>query len=250
MRCFSKHSQRADEANYNEPLLKLRATGRAANSPCPACDLRKTTPVAEIIHTEARWRSQLPHWEVRGHWHFVTIRCQGSLPAQAREKVKNIHRSLQEIEANDPAFAQLQRQYFLTTEKYLDSAEGFAPLTTSAICERMLSALEKVEEDGWHLGEAVIMPNHLHFLIIQQPVPSLPLKETIERLKGRSARWANQELKRSGRFWQEDWFDRWMRHESERLKTIRYIRNNPVKARLARNWNDYPWRISRFPDEV
>jgi REP element-mobilizing transposase RayT len=206
--------------------------------------------MSDIIPTAARWRSQLPHWEVRGHWHFVTIRCEGSLPKEGQEKVKEIHRSLQRIEAHDPAFARLQRQYFLTTEKYIDTAEGFAPLTTTGICGCILSAFEKIEDDGWHLGEAVIMPNHVHFVMIQQSTEARTLKQTIERFKGRSARWANQQLERKGRFWQEDWFDRWMRHEDELARTIRYVRQNPVKAKLTRHWKDYPWRLSRFPDET
>tara|TARA_B110000003_G_C16288574_1_gene393931 strand:+ start:482 stop:598 length:117 start_codon:yes stop_codon:yes gene_type:complete len=35
-----------------------------------------------------------------------------------------------------------------------------------------------------------------------------------------------------------------MRHEGELTKTIRYIRNNPVKAKLVSEWSDYHWRIS------
>jgi REP element-mobilizing transposase RayT len=199
------------------------------------------------VATKARWRARLPHWEVAGHWHFITIRCHGSLPPSAQEKIRQIHASLQRIEANDPAFSQLQRQYLLTTEKYLDQGTGFAPFTDSPICRDVLSALDKMTGEGWEVGEAVIMPNHVHLLTIQTDSVGLSLKKALERFKGRSARTLNARLQRKGRFWQEDWFDRWMRNEDEKAKTIRYIRNNPVKARLAAKWQDYPWRISNFP---
>ena len=196
-----------------------------------------------MIPTRERWRSRLPHWEVEGHWHFVTIRCHGSLPAVAKLKLREIHTSLAEIDPQSEAFQQLQRRYFLTTEKYLDAGSGFAPFAKARPCELCLDAVIAMGDEGWLVGEATVMPNHIHLLILRQN-SDFSLKEILERFKGRSARWINQELGRSGRFWQEDWFDRWMRHEGELTKTIDYIRNNPVKAKLVSEWKDYRWRIS------
>lgn len=198
----------------------------------------------EIIPTRERWRSRLPHWEVAGHWHFVTIRCHGSLPSIAKIKLRAIHESLQQIDAQSEEFHQQQRRYFITTEKYLDVGSGFAPFTENAACERCLDAFKVIEKEGWLVGEATVMPNHVHLLILCENSP-YSLKEILERFKGRSARWINQLSNRSGRFWQEDWFDRWMRNEGELTKTIAYIRNNPVKAKLVKEWSDYRWRISR-----
>ena len=197
----------------------------------------------DIIPTRERWRSRLPHWEVEGHWHFVTIRCHGSLPDAVKLKLKQIHDSLQNIDAQTEEFHQLQRRYFLTTEKYLDMGSGFAPFIDSASCERCLDACMAMEKEGWLVGEATVMPNHVHLLILRQET-EFSLKEILERFKGRSARWINQELNRSGRFWQQDWFDRWMRNEGELMKTITYIRNNPVKAKLVHEWSEYRWRMS------
>jgi hypothetical protein len=44
-----------------------------------------------------------------------------------------------------------------------------------------------------------------------------------------------------GPVWQREWFDRWMRDEHEREKTINYIQQNPVKAGLAANWQSHSW---------
>jgi len=41
--------------------------------------------------------------------------------------------------------------------------------------------------------------------------------------------------------WQREWFDRWIRDEAEWEKCVAYIRNNPVKAGLARTWVEHPW---------
>jgi len=196
-----------------------------------------------FIPTVERWRSRLPHWEVSGHWHFVTIRCHGTLPAAVKLRLNEIHQTLQTIEAQTDAFHELQRRYFLTTEKYLDTGTGFAPFKEAYACEQCLGALAVIETEGWLVGEATIMPNHIHLLMIRQN-SVFSLKEILMRFKGRSARRINSKLRRRGRFWQEDWFDRWMRHDGERMKTVAYIRNNPVKAGLAKDWADYHWRIS------
>lgn len=193
----------------------------------------------------ARWRSRLPHWEVAEHWHFITIRCQGSLPSEARRKIREIHEALSKIDPQHADFAQLQRQYFLSTEKYLHQNVGFAPFAQPATNRSCLEDWQGLNDDGWQVGEAVIMPNHLHGLIYPDKTHR-PLREALIRFKGRSARRLNLILGRKGRFWQQDWFDRWMRHEGELGKTIDYIRQNPVKAKLVREWQDWPWRISQI----
>src|SRR5690606_41313949 len=45
------------------------------------------------------------------------------------------------------------------------------------------------------------------------------LRETIQRFKGRTARETNRVLSRSGPLWQRDWFDRWMRNDTEVART-------------------------------
>lgn len=163
--------------------------------------------------------------------------------AFAKAKLYEIRQALDAIEAQSEEFRLLQRRYFLTTEKYLDAGSGFAPFKEARCCELCLKALNQMEDEGWSGGEATIMPDHLHLLIIRQN-EDFSFKQVLNRFKGRFSRWINQELERSGRFWQEDWFDRWMRHEGERDKCIDYIRNNRVKAKIVSNWVDHPWRLS------
>jgi len=198
----------------------------------------------DLIKTNERWRSRLPHWEVDGHWHFVTIRCKDSLPKVALERILQIYKAMQAIDPQHDEFCQLQRQYFLTIEKYLDQGRGRAPFRSASACELCLKALAGLEKEGWVVAEATVMPNHIHFLI-RRGTSTHSLKEIVKRFKGRSSRWLNQELDVEGKFWQADWFDRWMRNESELKRTVDYIRNNPVKAKLVNEWVDYRWRISR-----
>ena len=47
--------------------------------------------------------------------------------------------------------------------------------------------------------------------------------------KGYTAKEANKMLGRQGQFWQEDYWDTYMRNDEHELKTRRYIENNPTK---------------------
>ena len=119
----------------------------------------------KLIPTLERWRSRLPHWEVDGHWHFVTIRCSGTLPSAVKSKLADIHRNLEQIDPQCEEFRQMQRKYFLSMEKYLDVGSGFAPYLNAGACGSCLKALAVMKKEGWHVGEAVVMPNHVHLLI-------------------------------------------------------------------------------------
>ena len=84
----------------------------------------------------------------------------------------------------------------------------------------------------------VVMANHVHILI----TPHVDVGKIMARIKGRTARAANEVLNRSGAaFWRREYFDRWMRTSSEFQKVAEYIEMNPVKAGIVENPEDYPW---------
>ena len=85
------------------------------------------------------------------------------------------------------------------------------------------------------------MPNHWHAMI-EAMAGSLPpsLADIMRRVKGRTARGINALSSRTGRFWQREWFDRWMRSDSEYEKCVGYILNNPVKAGLVAGVGENP----------
>ena len=47
-------------------------------------------------------------------------------------------------------------------------------------------------------------------------------------------------LGRTGQFWDEDYWDTYMRDEAQERRTRRYIENNPVKACLVREPDEWP----------
>ena len=75
------------------------------------------------------------------------------------------------------------------------------------------------------------MPNHVHVLIT--PLEDAHLPEIMHSIKSFTAKKANAILGRSGAFSQRESFDRYIRNADHFRSVIRYIENNPVKARLC-----------------
>src|ERR1019366_125557 len=89
----------------------------------------------------------------------------------------------------------------------------------------------------------VIMPNHVHALIEIQETPLPPIGRS---WKSYTANEANRLLGRTGTFWQREYFDRYMRDPEHLAKAIRYIENNPMKARLVRLPAEWPFGSAHF----
>jgi REP element-mobilizing transposase RayT len=75
------------------------------------------------------------------------------------------------------------------------------------------------------------MPPHVHVLFT--PLEEWTLSKLIQSWKSYSANTANRLLKRSGKFWAEEYFDRAIRDEQHYAALVQYIEANPVKAGLC-----------------
>ena len=75
------------------------------------------------------------------------------------------------------------------------------------------------------------------------------MSEIVGAWKKHTGRLANKLLGRNGPFWAEDYFDTFMRDDEHEQRTVRYIENNPTKARLVVDPKDWPWSSARFRDE-
>lgn len=98
----------------------------------------------------------------------------------------------------------------------------------------------------YELRAWVIMPNHVHVLFL---VKDVPMSQLIGAWKGFTAKEANRILQRKGAFWQEEYWDTYMRDAEHEARAKRYIENNPLKAKLSLTQREYPWSSARFRDE-
>lgn len=86
------------------------------------------------------------------------------------------------------------------------------------------------------------MPNHVHLVfkhIKAVGQTDYPVTKILSSLKRYTARQANKVLNRKGQFWQHESFDRVIRNREELESIIRYVLNNPVKANLVKEWQDW-----------
>jgi putative DNA methylase len=90
------------------------------------------------------------------------------------------------------------------------------------------------------------MPNHVHALI---EVWQTPLGTILKGWKSYTSKVANKILGCGGTFWQDDYFDRYIRDEDHYRRVVRYIENNPVKAGLVRMPAEWPWSSAHFRNQ-
>jgi putative transposase len=172
----------------------------------------------------------LPHWHPPGKAIFLTWRLFGSLPMEFLKNLTKLHKN--------------PGQQFAAADRMLDVA-AIGPLWLRepeiAICVNE-AILRGAKLGQYNLLAYVVMPNHVHLLV----EPSVPVARITRGIKGVSARDANVLLDRVGEsFWQPESFDHWIRNGVALERTILYIENNPVKAKLVKRAEDWQWSSAR-----
>jgi REP element-mobilizing transposase RayT len=185
-------------------------------------------------------RRNLPHWRVAARPYFVTIRIKSSIPPNRLIEIKALSEKIKSDDDNEEIL-DIQRKQFLKMEQILDSQKDNRFLANPGIAEMIIDAFAMVEgKTLWRIATAVVMPNHLHLLMIGEKA-NCTLDDCLKLLKGYTGRKANLTLGRSGAFWCSEYFDHWCRTPEKVENVRRYIINNPVKAGLVNKAEDYRW---------
>ncbi len=133
------------------------------------------------------------------------------------------------------------KKLFAKVDSILDKAStGPVWLKQPLIADMVQQALLERYAELYSLWSYVVMANHLHVLLT--PKPGTAMATITKLLKGYTSREANKYLAKTGqKFWQDESFDHWARDGRELIRIVRYIENNPVKARLVKKPEDWPW---------
>jgi putative transposase len=83
------------------------------------------------------------------------------------------------------------------------------------------------------------MPNHVHEIVEMREEWTLDL--LLHSWKSFTSHRANKLLNRRGEFWFREYHDRYIRDGDHLRNAINYVEKNPVKARLARVKEEWPW---------
>ena len=170
-------------------------------------------------------RGYLPHFDQPGILQSVTFRLADSLP----------HDVLQRLLRRTSADEAERRRHI---ESQLDAGIGSCVLREPRCALAMEDALLLRDGHDYRLAAWAVMPNHVHVLIA---VGVRPLATIVKEWKGASARAVNQILGRSGTLWQREYWDRFIRDERHFQRTIAYIEENPVSARLVSQATAWRW---------
>jgi REP element-mobilizing transposase RayT len=183
-----------------------------------------------------RSRGKFPHWEEHYAIYFVTFRLAESLPQSVLRKfefertniiatAKAAGRALTSFEKT-----RLEELFSEQIEQKLDAGAGRCALANPTVADQVSETLRHFDRIRYHLYAWCVMPNHVHVLF--RLLAGCELAEVLHTWKSYSAKNANRLLKRTGRFWQHEYYDHLIRSEEEFYRTVTYILDNPKKAGL------------------
>ena len=154
------------------------------------------------IKTSHLYQRDLPHWEYSGSTYFITFRVNPALGKPFALLPDDPHKE------DIPASIVEESIFFGYGDRYIVDAY-------------------------------VIMPDHVHLLI--QPLLEWRLSKILQGIKGYSSRMINLKMNRKGAFWQDESMDHLIRNHEDWLDKLNYIHDNPVKAGIVSNPENYPF---------
>jgi REP element-mobilizing transposase RayT len=170
-------------------------------------------------------RGYLPHFDAGAVVQTVTFRLADSLPREFFEKAA--------------AVASDARARSIAIEKGIDSGMGRCLLSDPKIAAIVRDVLAHEDAESYRLLSWVVMPNHVH--VMMEQIEGHPLELVLQAWKSVSAHKINKQRNSTGRVWSPDYFDRFVRDEAHYANAIYYIEHNPVKARLVKAPEEWPY---------
>lgn len=190
-----------------------------------------TPPVTPEIKDWHRRFHSVPHRENKA-LQSITFRLYDSLPKEVIEEIK----LKLDINEDDDSYDSIQYQRLRQKiAEYEDAGYGQCFLRDERIAAIMQDTLKHFDGERYQLICWCIMPNHVHVLI--EVNEGWSLSRIMHGWRSYTAKEANRILGRTGKFWMEEYYDRYIRDDNHLQKTINYILNNPANAGL----DEWPW---------
>jgi REP element-mobilizing transposase RayT len=102
------------------------------------------------------------------------------------------------------------------------------------------------EEHGTYVGAYVIMPDHIHLFVALEEQATL--SRWIKSLKNSLSK-SLRSIGHSPPHWQKGFFDHVLRSAESYSQKWEYVRDNPVRARLVKTWEEWPYCGEIWPIE-
>ncbi len=197
----------------------------------------------------------LPHIQPKYEIFFITFTLYNKTISEFYKSLKQEQDILLDkllIQKNEKAYikiSNIRKKYFAKFDDFinkLDSSKNY--LSNKECANIVVKKLQQFDSSTYKLLAYCIMPNHVHILIdtnIQKKYITkisdnyIHIGKIMQKIKGASAREINILLKKKGKFWLRDYYDHYVRNEKELTNIVNYIKLNPVKAGLVKNWKDW-----------
>jgi REP element-mobilizing transposase RayT len=168
-----------------------------------------------------------------------------------------------ELISHQKRFQEFHREWFKKFEDILDAAEcGPTWLKADEVARIVADALHWRDGKVYRLDAYCIMSNHVHAVFtpylsengvrtvqtengLRYESDDAPLDVILHSLKSWTASEANTLLNRTGQFWQHESYDHVVRSGEEFDRIVNYVLQNPVKAGLVTNWQEWRWNWKR-----
>ncbi len=184
-------------------------------------------------------RRNLPHIYLDEGIYFVTYRLADSLPSDKVDDVRAVMGDKKLVDKEK--FKRLLKKY----DEILDSGRyGSKYLANSELADICKLTLHFLDGKEYKLICYCILPNHIH-LVFELIKGNKGISKIMQSIKRTSARKCNLILKRNGKFWQDESYDRLVRDDKELYFNIKYVLMNPVNAGLVEKWSDWKYTFCR-----
>jgi putative transposase len=206
--------------------------------------MKPIPPVSTFCPTGRKeWysRGYLPHRDRVHLLQCITFRLADSLPASV---ILQMERELAMLPPD-----RRNQQKRKKVEQWMDAGKGCCVLGTPQVAEFVQNSLLHFDRQRYRLLAWVIMPNHVHVVVD----PLISMAQMVQAWKSHTSRWMlaqNHSLSLgfgdSRRVWMREYHDRFIRDEDHLHAAIRYVHQNPVKAGLCREPQDWAWSSARL----
>ena len=208
------------------------------------------------MHHHLQWtdRGYMPHVEGEDLIQHVSYHLADSLPKEAvaamDAEMKNLPPKLRDNEKEKRVAA------------YLDAGYGSCILRVPELADMVQETFTHFAGDRYHLHAWCVMPNHVHVLF--QPTNGWTMSKIVASWKSYTGRRISDYAKANGmpdglsaglsaalgrgvpsgpptRVWHREYWDRYIRDHAHYATVVKYIHENPVKAKLVKTAGDWKW---------
>lgn len=211
-------------------------------------------------HHHLKWtdRGYMPHVEGEELIQHVSYHLADSLPQKVVEAMDAEMKSL------PPKLRDAEKEKRIAA--YLDAGHGSCILRVPELAKLVQDTFLHFHGQRYHLHAWCVMPNHVHVLF--KPMNGWSMSKIVASWKSYTGRRISAYAKGNGmpgglsatlvraepsngsatlergepsRVWHREYWDRYIRDHAHYVNVVRYIHENPVKAKLVAKAADWRW---------